>query len=60
MTPTATGPTRRSREKFFDVEPSTGVYRRFFDIGDLAGVRQEDPEVFEETHALVFARPATA
>jgi (1->4)-alpha-D-glucan 1-alpha-D-glucosylmutase len=42
------------REKFFDVEPSTGVYRRFFDIGDLAGVRQEDPSVFEETHALVF------
>ncbi|MBV9366182.1 MAG: hypothetical protein JOY89_18240, partial [Solirubrobacterales bacterium] len=36
------------REKFFDVEPSTGVYRRFFDIGDLAGVRQEDPGVFEE------------
>ncbi len=43
------------REKFFDVEPSTGVYRRFFDIGDLAGVRQEDPEVFEETHQLVFS-----
>jgi (1->4)-alpha-D-glucan 1-alpha-D-glucosylmutase len=42
------------RQKFFDIEPSTGVYRRFFDIGDLAGVRQEDPEVFEETHALVF------
>ena len=42
------------RSKFFDIEPSTGVYRRFFDIGDLAGVRQEDPEVFEETHALLF------
>src|SRR5690242_19923205 len=26
------------RSKFFDVEPSTGVYRRFFDIGDLAGL----------------------
>jgi (1->4)-alpha-D-glucan 1-alpha-D-glucosylmutase len=43
------------RERFFDIEPSTGVYRRFFDIGDLAGVRQEDPSVFEETHALVFS-----
>ncbi len=43
------------REKFFDVEPSTGVYRRFFDIGDLAGVRQEDPAVFEETHELVIS-----
>jgi (1->4)-alpha-D-glucan 1-alpha-D-glucosylmutase len=42
------------REKFFDVEPSTGVYRRFFDIGDLAGLRQEDTAVFEETHSLVF------
>ena len=43
------------REKFFDVEPSTGVYRRFFDIGDLAGLRQEDPSVFEETHSLVIS-----
>jgi (1->4)-alpha-D-glucan 1-alpha-D-glucosylmutase len=43
------------RAKFFDVEPSTGIYRRFFDIGDLAGVRQEDPSVFEETHELVFS-----
>jgi (1->4)-alpha-D-glucan 1-alpha-D-glucosylmutase len=42
------------RQRFFDIEPSTGVYRRFFDIDDLAGVRQEDPAVFEETHALVF------
>jgi (1->4)-alpha-D-glucan 1-alpha-D-glucosylmutase len=43
------------REKFFDVEPGTGVYRRFFDIGDLAGLRQEDPEVFSETHELVLS-----
>jgi (1->4)-alpha-D-glucan 1-alpha-D-glucosylmutase len=43
------------RLKFFDVEPETGVYRRFFDIGDLAGVRQEDPEVFAETHSLVIS-----
>ena len=33
----------------------TGRQRRFFDIDDLAGVRQEDPEVFEETHGLVLA-----
>ncbi|HUG78653.1 MAG TPA: malto-oligosyltrehalose synthase, partial [Burkholderiales bacterium] len=28
-------------------------YRRFFEITDLAGVRVEDPQVFEATHALV-------
>ncbi len=28
-------------------------YRRFFDVTALAGVRVEDPEVFERTHALV-------
>ena len=28
-------------------------YRRFFDINALAGLRMEDPEVFEATHALV-------
>ncbi len=28
-------------------------YRRFFEIADLAGVRVEDPGVFEETHRLV-------
>ncbi len=43
------------RLKFFDVEPETGVYRRFFDIGELAGVRQEDPEVFAETHELAIS-----
>jgi (1->4)-alpha-D-glucan 1-alpha-D-glucosylmutase len=43
------------RAKFFDIEPETGVYRRFFDIGELAGVRQEDPAVFEETHELTIA-----
>jgi (1->4)-alpha-D-glucan 1-alpha-D-glucosylmutase len=40
------------RERFFDVDPATGRHRRFFDIDDLAGVRQEDPEVFQTTHAL--------
>ncbi|MGH2883711.1 MAG: malto-oligosyltrehalose synthase [Solirubrobacteraceae bacterium] len=43
------------RAKFFDIEPETGIYRRFFDIGELAGVRQEDPAVFEETHELVIS-----
>jgi (1->4)-alpha-D-glucan 1-alpha-D-glucosylmutase len=42
----------RLREKFFDLDPVSGRWRRFFDIDELAGVRQEDPEVFEETHEL--------
>lgn len=28
-------------------------YRRFFDIDDLAGVRVEEPAVFDRTHALI-------
>ena len=43
------------RSKFFDIDPATGRHRRFFDIDHLAGVRQEDPEVFEETHRLSLA-----
>src|SRR4051794_13092068 len=43
------------RERFFDVDPETGRHRRFFDIDHLAGVRQEDPEVFAETHRLALA-----
>src|SRR5205085_2758380 len=35
------------RAKFFDLDWRTGVNRRFFDIGELAGVRMEDPEVLE-------------
>ncbi len=30
------------------------AYRRFFDIGDLVGIRVEDPEVFEATHNLII------
>jgi len=29
-------------------------YRRFFDINELAGVRVEQPHVFEETHRLIL------
>ncbi|QSQ19665.1 malto-oligosyltrehalose synthase [Pyxidicoccus parkwayensis] len=29
-------------------------YRRFFDINGLAALREEDPEVFQEAHALIF------
>jgi (1->4)-alpha-D-glucan 1-alpha-D-glucosylmutase len=43
------------RRRFFDVDPVSGRHRRFFDVDDLAGVRQEDPGVFEETHALTLA-----
>ncbi len=43
------------RERFFDLDPATGRHRRFFDIDDLAGVRQEVPEVFEATHRLVLS-----
>jgi len=43
------------RVRVFDVDPETGHYRRFFDIDDLAGVRVEDPEVFELTHAKVLS-----
>ncbi|MDE3133046.1 MAG: malto-oligosyltrehalose synthase [Acidobacteriota bacterium] len=43
------------RARFFDIDPVSGRHRRFFDIDDLAGVRVEDPEVFEATHALVLA-----
>ena len=42
------------RRRFFDVDPATGRHRRFFDIDHLAGVRQEDPEVFEATHGLAL------
>jgi (1->4)-alpha-D-glucan 1-alpha-D-glucosylmutase len=29
-------------------------YRRFFDINTLMGLRMEDPQVFEDTHALIL------
>jgi (1->4)-alpha-D-glucan 1-alpha-D-glucosylmutase len=42
------------RAKFFDLDWRTGAHRRFFDVGELAGVRQEDPEVFETVHRTVL------
>jgi (1->4)-alpha-D-glucan 1-alpha-D-glucosylmutase len=39
------------RKTFFDLDARTGLHRRFFDIGDLAGVRVEDEAVFATTHA---------
>jgi (1->4)-alpha-D-glucan 1-alpha-D-glucosylmutase len=44
----------RLREQFFDIDEKTGRHRRFFDIDHLAALRQEDPEVFEETHRLAL------
>ena len=43
------------RARYFDIDPETGRHRRFFDIDHLAGVRQEDPEVFATTHELALA-----
>ena len=45
---------RELREQFFDLDRVTGRHRRFFDVDHLAGVRQEDPEVFAETHRLAL------
>jgi (1->4)-alpha-D-glucan 1-alpha-D-glucosylmutase len=42
------------RARIFDWDRESGWYRRFFDIGELAGVRVEDPDVFEATHAKVL------
>jgi (1->4)-alpha-D-glucan 1-alpha-D-glucosylmutase len=42
------------RAKFFDWDATSGRYRRFFTIDELGGVRQEDPEVFAETHRKVL------
>src|SRR5262249_41042243 len=42
------------RAQVFDVDLRTNFHRRFFDIGDLWGVRQEERSVFETTHAKVF------
>jgi (1->4)-alpha-D-glucan 1-alpha-D-glucosylmutase len=44
------------REQFFDIDHGTDPvrWRRFFDIDELAGVRIEDPEVFEAVSGLAL------
>jgi (1->4)-alpha-D-glucan 1-alpha-D-glucosylmutase len=42
------------RERFFDVDPVSGRWRRFFDIDELAAVRIEDPEVFAAVSGLAI------
>ncbi len=39
----------------FSLETDALNYRRFFTISALAGVRVEDPDVFEATHGLVLS-----
>jgi (1->4)-alpha-D-glucan 1-alpha-D-glucosylmutase len=42
------------RKMFFDIDLKTGFHRRFFDVSELGGLRQEDWEVFWATHAKVI------
>ena len=42
------------RRHFFDIDECTGRHRRFFDIDGMAGVRQEDAEGFQVTHAKLL------
>ena len=42
------------RVAFWRVAGDEINYRRFFDINELAAIRTEDPDVFAETHRLVF------
>ncbi|TVR90079.1 MAG: malto-oligosyltrehalose synthase [Spirochaetaceae bacterium] len=41
------------RLAFWRIARSDLAYRRFFDINDLVGLRMEDDEVFDDTHALI-------
>ncbi len=43
----------QARERWFDLDPAGG-YRRFFDIDDMAAIRQEREEVFETSHRKVL------
>lgn len=39
---------------FGEVKDTATSYRRFFDIGDMAGVRVEDSHVFDTTHSYIL------
>jgi (1->4)-alpha-D-glucan 1-alpha-D-glucosylmutase len=43
------------RLAFWKRGPREINYRRFFDVNELAALRQEDPEVFNATHAFVLS-----
>jgi (1->4)-alpha-D-glucan 1-alpha-D-glucosylmutase len=43
------------RLAFWRRAPEEINYRRFFDVNELAALRQEDPEVFAETHEFVLS-----
>jgi len=43
------------RLAFWKRGPTEINYRRFFDVNDLAALRQEDPAVFQATHELVLS-----
>ncbi len=47
------------RLAFWRVASDEINYRRFFDINDLAGIRMEHKEVFDQTHRLVLDLIAT-
>ena len=42
------------RLAFWRVAAEEINYRRFFDVNDLAGVRVETPQVFQDTHRLIL------
>jgi (1->4)-alpha-D-glucan 1-alpha-D-glucosylmutase len=44
---------QRLREQWFDLDPAGG-WRRFFDIDDMAAIRQEREEVFDTSHRKVL------
>lgn len=43
------------RLSYWQVATAEINYRRFFDINDLAAIRMENPDVFNEVHRLVFS-----
>ena len=42
------------RLAFWRVAAEEINYRRFFDVNDLAAIRMELPEVFDDTHGLLL------